>query len=119
MLRKPSAKTLSAVFSDPKKARAVFDMNRTQLLETEAGAARDKQCYNVPKTYDLRLHVLNALESGLYGLESVQSTGGEYAEYLNAGDTYTPTVIYCRGQYRVQSIGDFIETMQRQGVQFN
>lgn len=70
MLRKPSAKTLAAVFSDPKKARAIFDMNRTQLLETEAG------------------------------------------------ETYAPTVIYWRGQYRVQSVGDFIETMQRQGVRF-
>lgn len=119
MLRKPSTKTLSAVFDDPKKARAVFEMNRAQLLETEAGAARYKECHHPPKTYDLRLHVLDALDSGLFGLESVQSTGGEYAEYLNAGDTYTPTVIYWRGAYRVQSIGDFVETMERQGVRFN
>lgn len=118
MFQKPSIKTLSAVFSDPKKARAIFEMSRSQLLETEAGNARDKECYHAPKTYDLRLHVLNACDNGLFGVEAVQSVSGEYADYLNAGDTYTPTVIYWRGRYRVQSIGDFVETMQRQGVQF-
>lgn len=119
MLRKLSVKTLSAVFSDPKKARAVFEMSRAQLLETEAGAARYKACHHPPKTYDLRMHVLDSLESGLHGLESMQSTGGEYADHLNAGDPYTPTVIYWRGSYRVQSVGDFMETTERQGVQFN
>lgn len=118
MLRKPSTKTLSAVFSDPKKARAVFEMNRAQLLETEAGAARYKACHRPPKTYDIRLHVLDSLDSGLFGLESMQSTGGEYADFLNAGDSYAATVIYWRGAYRVQSVGDFVETMARQGVQF-
>lgn len=119
MFQKPSIKTLSKVFSDPKKARAIFEMSRTQLLETTAGDARDKECYHAPKTYDLRLHVLNACDSGLHGVEAVQSAGGEYADYLNTGDTYAPTVIYWRGRYRVQSLGDFVETMQRQGVQFN
>lgn len=119
MLRKPSVKTLSAVFSDPKKARAVFEMSRAQLLETEAGASRDKECHHAPKTYDLRMHALNACDSGLHGVESVQSVGCQHADYLNTGDTYAPTVIYWRGKYRVQSLGDFIEIMQRQGVQFN
>ena len=119
MFQKPSIKTLSAVFSDPKKARAIFEMSRAQLLETEAGNTRYNECYNPPKTYDLRLHVLDALDSGLYGVEAVESTGGEYADYLNTGDSYAPTIIYWRGRYRVQSLGDFIETMQRQGVQFN
>lgn len=118
-MRIPSIKTLSAVFSDAKSARLVLELTRGQLLQTDAGKARGKECYNPPKTYDLRLHVLNALESGLHGVESMESTGGEYADYLNAGDAYALTVIYWRGAYRVQSIGDFVEIMQRQCVHFN
>lgn len=118
-MRIPSTKTLSAVFSDAKSARKILEMTRSQLLQTAAGMARDKVCYNPPKTCDLRLHVLDALESGLHGVESIESTGGEFADYLNAGDTYALTIIYWRGAYRVQSIGDFVEIMQRQCVHFN
>lgn len=119
MTRIPSIKTLSAVFTDARQARAILEMTRAQLLQLPAGSARFAQCYNAPKTYDVRMHCLNAIESGLYGLESMESTGGEYAEYLNAGDTYAPTLIYWRGAYRVQSVGDFVETMERQSVRFN
>ena len=117
-MRIPSVKTLSLVFDDAKKARTIFEMKRTQLLETEAGAARYKACYHAPKTYDIRLHVLNALDDGMHGVESMQSVNDEYADYLNTGDTYAPTIIYWRGNYRVQSIGDFIETLERQHIYF-
>ena len=114
--RKPSIKTLSAVFSDPAAARAVFEMSRAELLAHPAGADRDRECSRAPETWDLRMHVLNSLDSGLYGIESIETaardngySANEYAEYLNTGDSYAPTVIYWRGNYRVQSIGDFIE----------
>ena len=93
-------------------------MTRSELLETPAGKARDLECYNPPKTYDLRLTALNAIEPGLHGCEAVESSNGEFADYLNSGDSYNPTVIYWKGNYRVQSLGDFIETMERQGVSF-
>lgn len=117
-MRLPSVKTLSAVFSDPKRARAVFEMSRAQLLALPAGATRFAECYHPPKTYDLRLHCLSAIESSLHGPEAMKSTAGEYADYLNVGDSYDPTVIYWRGAYRVQSVGDFVETMGRRGVHF-
>lgn len=118
-MRLPSIKTLSSVFTDPKKARSIFEMSRTELKETDAGRVRMGECFNPPKTYDLRMHALNALDSGLHGVEAMESTAGEYADYLNTGDTYAPTVIYWCGAYRVQSVGDFIEIMQRQSVHFN
>jgi len=118
MKRLPSIKTLSAVFSDPKHARNILEMVRAELLALPAGAAREKQCYHSPKTYDIRMYCLDAIEPGLHGLESMKSTGGEYADFLNAGDSYVPTLIYWRGMYRVQSVGDFVETMARQSVQF-
>lgn len=117
-MRLPSIKTLSAVFADAKQARAILEMNRAQLLALPAGEARARECYNPPKTYDVRMHCLNAIDAGLHGLESMESTGGEYAEYLNTGDSYAPTLIYWRGAYRVQSVGDFVETQERASVRF-
>jgi hypothetical protein len=117
-MRLPSVKTLSTVFDDPKQARAILEMSRAQLLALPAGEARARECYHPPKTWDVRMHCLNAIDPGLHGLESMESTGGEYAEYLNTGDTYAPTLIYWCGAYRVQSVGNFVETMGRAGVRF-
>lgn len=115
---KPSVKTLARVFSDAKQARAILEMSHAELSKTEAGAARIRECLNPPKWWDVRMHALNAIEPGLHGVESMESTRGEYAEYLNAGDTYADTLIYWRGRYRVQSVGDFVETMERSSVNF-
>ena len=118
-MRTPSIKTLSRVFSDPKTAKAILLMTHAQLRELPAGQARIDECYHFPGWHDVRLHCLNAIEPGLCGLESCESTDGEYAEYLNLGDTYDDTLIFWRGAYRVQSVGDFVETMNRRSVHFN
>ena len=115
-MRTPSIKTLSAVFEKPAEAKAILRMSRAQLLETEAGAERDRECFNPPKTYDIRMHALDAIEPGLFGVEAVSFVNGEYADYLNTGEMYQATLIHWRGNYRVQSLGDFIETLERNGV---
>jgi hypothetical protein len=112
MTRTPSIKTLAALFNDPKAAKRIFRMTRAQLCELPAVAARVAECYHAPRTYDLRLTALNAIDDGLFGVEAV-TVGTEYADYLNTGETYAPTVIYWRGNYRVQSLGDFVETIER------
>ena len=116
-MKTPSIKTLSSVFTDAIQAKKILQMTRNNLLQTEAGKARDLECWNAPKTYDLRLTVLNALE-GLHGVERLSpcKENQNGASYLNAGDSYAPTLIYWNQSYRVQSVGDFIETMERQGV---
>lgn len=119
MKKTPSIKKLSLVFSEPTKAKEVMRMTRQQLMETEAGQWRINNCLNPPANYDLRLTVLNALDSAVFGVESIKSEKGEYASYINTGDFYNPTVIYWRGNYRVQSLGDFIETMEKQGIMFD
>lgn len=121
---RPSARTLAAVFEDPKRARAILTMCRTELAQLPAGAARIAECYHAPSMWDVRMTCLSALGAGLRGVESCQvaDTLGtqeeHYAAYLNTGDMYAPTLIYWRGRYRVQSLGDFIETQERQGVRF-
>jgi hypothetical protein len=119
MTRLPSIKTLSEVFdcdSTGKQARKVLEMTRKQLLATDAGKARVSGCYGELPTCVIRMEVLNALEGGLHGVESIAMASGEYADYLNTGDTYAATVILWRGAYRVQSVGDFIERQERRGL---
>jgi hypothetical protein len=99
MKRLPSIKTLSRVFSDAKQARRILEMGHAELSATDAGAARIAECF----------HALNAIEPGLFGLESFQTRKGEYVEYLNAGDTYAPTLIYRAGRYFVGCWGDIAE----------
>lgn len=111
MKRTPSVKALREVFQhNARAAKKILRMSRAELLQTDAGAARYRECFNPPATWDLRMHALNALDSGLFGIEHCETEHTrEFASYLNAGDTYNPTVIYWRGRYRVQCLGDFIE----------
>jgi hypothetical protein len=106
----PSIKTLSRVFGDQAKAaRKILEMTRAELSETPAGAARLSECYNPPTTTDLRMHVLQALDNGLHGLEGIQNNEGYWLEYLNAGDTYAPTIMHWNGRYIVADLGTIIE----------
>lgn len=110
MMRLPSIKTLSDVFSDPKKARKILEMSRAELIENcPAAAERDRTSHHPHKTYVLRMEALNEIEPGLYGVESFQTRNGEYVEYLNTGDTYATTLIYFRGRYSVGSWGYIAE----------
>lgn len=70
----PSIKTLEQAFPDnAREARAVLKMNRDQLEAHPVGAARVKECYHAPMTWDLRMSI---------------------------------------------TLGDFIETQERQGKRF-
>ncbi len=113
-MRTPSIKTLRDAFNDrAPEAKRVLRMTRAQLLETPAGDARDRECLHRPDTEDLRMHALNALDPGFHGIETIRTTMREPASYLNTGDTYASTLIYWRGRYRVQCVGDFVETLER------
>ena len=112
MIRLPYIKTLSRVFSDPKRARQILEMTRAELIENcPAAAKRDRESWHPHKTFVLRLDALNEIEPGLCGAESFQTRAGEYVEYLNAGDTYTPTLIYFRGRYSIGAWGDIAERL--------
>lgn len=117
-MRTPSIKTLSMVFENPKLAKSILMMRQADLRVHPVGAARIAECYSMPKWCDIRMTILNSIDAGLYGVESCETNSGEYADYLNTGDSYAPTVIFWRGNYRVQPLGDFIETMERQSVKF-
>ena len=108
MLRSPSIKTLKVIFGDnAARAKAILLMNREQLTRTPVGAARVAECYHPPTTQDIRMECLNELGdfSGVEWFDTKQ--GG--CMYLNAGDTYTPTLVRHNGVYRVASWGDIAE----------
>ena len=118
-MRTPSSKTLRFIYGDKaKEAKALLKANRADLLKNEAADKMRRACYSTVRNFELRLCALNALGE-FYGVETISAVNGERADYLNAGEMYTPTLIRWRGNYRVQSIGDFIETLERQGVRFS
>jgi hypothetical protein len=53
------------------------------------------------------MECLNAL-GDFHGVEEFDTRKG-LCMYLNAGDTYTPTLIYFDGSYRVKCWGDIAE----------
>jgi hypothetical protein len=52
--------------------------------------------------------VLNEL-AGTHGIESFETRRDGWCDYLNAGDTYAPTLVWFRGKYRVTTWGDIAE----------
>ncbi len=113
--RTPSIRTLSAVFDNPKEAKRILRMTRKELF---AHLNHNDQLYNPLATDYARMILLNSIDPGLFGVESIEFTtpcGTQYAEYLNTGDTYATTLILWDGSYRVQSVGDFVETRERNG----
>lgn len=116
-MRKPSVKTLSLIFGDnAKQARRILELDRKGLESLPLSEELIKRAFGRLSTVWLQLQNLNII-GGFYGVESIE-TGKEWAYYLNSGDTYNGTLIYFRGNFRVSTLGDFVETMERQGVKF-
>ena len=108
----PSIKKLREIFGDnAPDAKRILQMTRAQLLQLPAGAARADACYHPPQTWDIRMECLNALGdfSGVEGIDVTVRGERVGVEYLNAGDTYTPTLCRFNGRYRVSSWGDIAE----------
>ena len=120
----PSIRTLENAFPGKgKELRRVLEMRRKELAEHPAGAARIAACWHPPKTYDVRLHVLNAVAE-TFGVEYIAHADDGYREgeqygidYINTGDTYTPTIVRfaATGTYQVRSWGDIVERNPKLG----
>ena len=106
--RLPSVRTLRAVFGEhAKQARAILEMTRGELDNLPTPQAL-VMTYHPPHTSQLRLCLLDELAT-THGVEAFQVRGGDWCEYLNAGDTYAATLILFRGRYRVACWGDIVE----------
>lgn len=120
MNRLPSVKTLSAIFGhDAKEARRILEYSRHELLAyNDAAFQRERECYHAPETHDLRMTALDYL-GNFSGVEGAETTAGEWLTYLNAGDTYVPTLCYWRGRYYVASFGSMVESLEKKRIHFN
>jgi hypothetical protein len=116
MRRLPSIRTLETAFPGKgKELRQALEMTKAQLKQHPAGERRWRECYNPPSCYDLRLHVLDSIAETC-GVEYIAHKDDTFhevhgLEYLNTGETYTPTIVYdhSRKRYRVSSWGDIVE----------
>lgn len=118
-MRFPSLKALKEIHdADHEKMCKIGKMSRAQILKASEKAEKDDRSSfgRMPTSY-LRLIALDEA-ARTHGVEVAETKGGEYAEYLNTGDTYHPTVIRWRGKYRIQSLGDFVEALERRGIFF-
>lgn len=107
--RSPSIEAIESEFPGKGKlAKAIFRMRRAELETLPAGESRIRECYNPPTTSDVRLHCLDAL-LGTFGIEAFQTRNGTWVEYLNTGETYSPTIVRMNGNYRIASWGDIAE----------
>jgi hypothetical protein len=108
----PTIHTLSEVFGErAKEARALLkgDTDPHTYSSVSTWVSR---CYNPPTRHECLMKALNELADG-YGVEAVFLEGhmSPAFEYLNVGDSYTPTIIYTTksGRFRVASLADVIE----------
>ena len=70
-----------------------------------------RSCYHEPALQDLKLRALDVLLDGC-GVEHIpagRNAKSPAITYVNMGDTYTPTIVWVRGRYRVCCWGDIVE----------
>ena len=115
----------------PKEQRTPYGnpYDLTQWPKTEQWYNR---CYNPPSCRELTLSILNEI-CQTHGVESISSpdaykhkswnehrySGDIIAEYLNTGESYTPTIVYRYDLVRpwcTISMGDLIELYERKGI---
>ena len=110
-MRKPSIRTLEANF--PGKGRAL-----RRLLDSDEAVEQHpaviawlRDCFNRPKTHELRMCALDA-ELENYGVEYVPAGHNKRSPafyYSNSGDAYTTTIMRIEGRYVVGCWGDIVE----------
>lgn len=72
-----------------------------------------ESCYNLPSRTERIMACINEVMQG-HGVEAIDAEGiHPRAVYVNTGDTYTPTLLYCyhSQSFRVQSWGDYVEVV--------
>jgi hypothetical protein len=96
----PSIKTISNAFqhADAKAIR--------HAMENRLGGTLNRLLEGYGWEY-----VYHATETGQFGEPEM------VFKYVNTGDTYSATVVSYQGRYRVTTMGDMIESLERRGVQ--
>jgi hypothetical protein len=134
-IRTPSIKTLTTRLKDVDKSKAVLlrriiKSDREGLLEIEVELDDEHKSIHAFRynrinhnTFDLRCELLDRV-LGTFGIEYIfEGSEGTRSDpesvhnqpectYLNAGDTYAPTLLFHNGHWKVGCMGDIAERMQ-------
>ena len=117
----PSIKSLSSIHdSDPVLMRAILtapNVEELRALREKHGSQFERvnhwieSCYHAPRYHDVKMQMLD-IAARTFGVEYIRPGAGAKSpaiEYLNTGDTYTTTLLFIRGKYRVGNWGDIVE----------
>lgn len=109
--RLPSIKTLETAFPG-KGAELRLALESIAYCDSlPCVQSHIKSCNHKPDVHQRRLIALDHIAE-TFGVEYQEAGQGKKSpefEYLNTGDTYTPTIIRVNGSYRVGSWGDLVE----------
>lgn len=117
----PPAKAIAAAFhctiETARLARRIIRGEAGPLTSSPATAAWERACYNSPRQTDRILHALNTILK-CHGVVAFCTNSDPYhaiAEYLNTGDTYSPTLLFRHdtGTFRITTRGDFFERNEK------
>lgn len=106
------------------QSRYAWDnVENINILHCPKTAAWVGQCCNAPSLHEVKMHILDEM-LGSYGVEFINLEPDNYRwpkgiEYLNMGDTYTPTLIYFNNRYSIGCWGDYLEYWERKHGQVN
>lgn len=127
-MRVPSISTLKDVTSYPRELRKLLKTTsmadlqvlidstrpfgkRSEFGEFSRTRAWQRACYHPPRLHELKMSMADEL-CETCGVEYIAEGHGSKSpavEYCNAGDTYTATLLFVNGSYRVGCWGDIVE----------
>lgn len=121
----PTIRALSRICDKPALLKRVLSATSESALLAlcdKAGirATSDylRRCYAHPRLHELKMEVANEL-CQTHGVEAIFRHSGDFwpaFEYLNAGDTYSTTLIrWCDGRSRRYVVGDWGSIVERGG----
>ena len=115
--RAPSIARLMAIGCEhPDVVRAIWKCEKRHqlddLMEGKMAELIDEVCrpfYTPPNFAELKMHLIDRL-GGYSGVEYLTTPAGYSVTYLNAGDTYTPTLAHLRGSrdLTIDCFGDIV-----------
>lgn len=103
--RSPSVRKLAEVFAD----QAAEAKRILRLPKGELPALRESLGLHPAATrWQIRMEALNRL-GDFSGVETLALSDGSFVDYLNAGDTYSATLLRWNGNYYVGDWGSLVE----------
>jgi hypothetical protein len=107
------AAELRAILDRTIKMPAWSDSDEWDYIEPRypATAAWVQSCHKMPTKHEIRMSIADEI-LGTCGVEFIphgHNAKSSSIEYCNAGDPYTLTLLFVRGNYRVGCWGDIVE----------